>query len=219
MDRFRINPIPITKETKNLFQYLDTQQLFEYSSDEIILEKLEILQINKEINFERREKLKNEIDKKNWFVKNFYSHIKTLINVFQTMWKLFLQMDFKMLKWHQLKFQLQFLVWSFKPFCHCPNLKEIVIPNSVTRIEDECFRHCCELTKVVLSTNIVKLKEKTFVSCESLKIIEFPCYLTKIGLECFQKCNFEEIINSSSIKIIGKCEFRMCTNLTRVDFS
>ena len=28
LDRFRINPIKITKETKNLFQCLDTQQIF-----------------------------------------------------------------------------------------------------------------------------------------------------------------------------------------------
>ena len=37
LDRFRINPIPITKETKNLFQYLDNQQFFwKYSDDKII---------------------------------------------------------------------------------------------------------------------------------------------------------------------------------------
>ena len=37
LDRFRINPIPITKETKNLFQYLDTQQFFwKYSYDKTI---------------------------------------------------------------------------------------------------------------------------------------------------------------------------------------
>ena len=42
LDRFRINPIKITKETKNLFQYLDTQQIFGkneplnyYSSEDI----------------------------------------------------------------------------------------------------------------------------------------------------------------------------------------
>ena len=29
LDRFRINPIPITDETKNLFQCLDTQQMFQ----------------------------------------------------------------------------------------------------------------------------------------------------------------------------------------------
>ena len=28
LDRFRINPIKITKENKSLFKYLDTQQLF-----------------------------------------------------------------------------------------------------------------------------------------------------------------------------------------------
>ena len=32
LDRFRINPIPITNKTKKLFQYLDTQQIFNEQS-------------------------------------------------------------------------------------------------------------------------------------------------------------------------------------------
>ena len=28
LDKFTLNPIPITKETKNLFQHIDTQQFF-----------------------------------------------------------------------------------------------------------------------------------------------------------------------------------------------
>jgi len=35
LDRFRINPIPITENTKNLFQCLDTQ-IFSKQNDEII---------------------------------------------------------------------------------------------------------------------------------------------------------------------------------------
>ena len=50
LDRFRINPIPITEETKNLFQCLDTQQLFKEDSKEIVLDEIEILQYNYDID-------------------------------------------------------------------------------------------------------------------------------------------------------------------------
>lgn len=63
LDRFRINPIKITKEPKNIFQFLDTQQLFgkkEYNhseidnipdEEEIILENTKILQYNYEVSY------------------------------------------------------------------------------------------------------------------------------------------------------------------------
>ena len=62
LDRFRINPIPITSETKNLFQCLDTQQIFwkqtlirdynwEIGEIEIILPKVKIVQYNCEVSY------------------------------------------------------------------------------------------------------------------------------------------------------------------------
>ena len=60
MDRFRINPIPITKENKNLFQFLDTQQIFKEKSDEIILDDIDILQINYKVNYSQYLKMKEE---------------------------------------------------------------------------------------------------------------------------------------------------------------
>ena len=60
LDRFRINPIPITKETKNLFQYLDTQQIFKEDNNEIILKDVEIIQFNYPISYIRYLNLKKK---------------------------------------------------------------------------------------------------------------------------------------------------------------
>ena len=62
LDRFRINPIPITEDTKNLFQYLDTQQIFNEQSlnkknqikrkeYEILLPNIKRIQYNCEVNY------------------------------------------------------------------------------------------------------------------------------------------------------------------------
>ena len=79
LDRFRINPIPITKETKNLFQCIDTQQIFwkksligddkwEIGDVEIELPNPKIIQYNCEVTYsqyiELNEKMKKNSEKK-----------------------------------------------------------------------------------------------------------------------------------------------------------
>ena len=59
LDRFRINPIPITKHTKNLFQCLDTQQFFT-GKNEIELPDTKILQYNNEISYSQYLKMKEK---------------------------------------------------------------------------------------------------------------------------------------------------------------
>lgn len=57
LDRFRVKPIKITKEPKNIFQFLDTQQLFgkvvydEDIENEAFLENTKILQYNYEVSY------------------------------------------------------------------------------------------------------------------------------------------------------------------------
>ena len=49
LDRMRINPIPITENNKNLFQCIDTQQLF--NEDDLKLENIKIYQYNYDIDY------------------------------------------------------------------------------------------------------------------------------------------------------------------------
>ena len=65
LDRFRINPIPITNETKNLFQCLDTQQIFKKDSDEIVITNKKIIQYNYEVTYSEMLEMKNENESKN----------------------------------------------------------------------------------------------------------------------------------------------------------
>ena len=62
LDWFRINPIPITEETKNLFQCIETQQVFKPKdeSNELILENINIIQYNYKINYSEMIQMKEE---------------------------------------------------------------------------------------------------------------------------------------------------------------
>ena len=67
LDRFRINPIKITEETKNLFQYLDTQQIFGIyvpnrlifteDENEIQLDSVKIIQFNYRLHWDEYQEI------------------------------------------------------------------------------------------------------------------------------------------------------------------
>ena len=64
LDRMRINPIPITNETKSLFQYLNTQQLFDDKDEnEIQLDDVDIYQINYEVSYSKYLRMMEKSDR------------------------------------------------------------------------------------------------------------------------------------------------------------
>lgn len=55
-----------------------------------------------------------------------------------------------------------------------PNIVEIVIPDSVTKIETQAFRRMVSCTKVTMSKNIVSISDWAFCGSEKLSTIVFP---------------------------------------------
>ena len=139
LDRFRINPIPITKETKNLFQYLDTQQFFwKYSinkhipfDEEIELSNPQIQQYNAEISYSQYLKMKED-NQKNETRK---------------------QMKFKAITYTKedrliygdiIPEEIQVIG---KDCFNKSQIEEIEIPKNVTKLDKFSFCHCCKLKK------------------------------------------------------------------------
>ena len=75
----------------------------------------------------------------------------------------------------------------------CP-IKEIVIPESVTEINNSAFYECTELERVILPESLTAIWEKAFRYCRSLKKIIVRSKVLE-DLYCVPKgC---EIINES----------------------
>ena len=159
LDRFRINPIPITKETKNLFQYLDTQQFFwKYSYNktiekinekEIELSNTQIQQYNAEISYSQYLKMK-EINQKNETTK---------------------QMKFKAItytKEDRLKYG-DIIPEEIQVICkNCfkkSEIEQIIISESVTKISDFCFKDCKQLKQIIIPDNVISLGIGAFYKC------------------------------------------------------
>ena len=75
LDRFRINPIPITKETEKLFKFLDTQQIFyketltenenkKTGEKEIVLSTVDIQQYNCKVSYSQYKEITADNNKR-----------------------------------------------------------------------------------------------------------------------------------------------------------
>lgn len=88
---------------------------------------------------------------------------------------------------------VKYTVIGYRVFCYCENLKEIEIPEYVTRIESESFYDCVELQE-----------------------IKFNPYVTVIGDLAFYNCNIEELRLPKKCDSLGSNAFGQCEQLKSV---
>ena len=96
-------------------------------------------------------------------------------------------------------------------------MKEIVIPNGVTRIEDEAFRDCDTLESVVMPNSVTQIGEYAFLFCSNLKRVVFSDNITSIGESAFGYCSsLERIVLPNNLSSIGDRAFHDCTSLSNI---
>jgi hypothetical protein len=104
------------------------------------------------------------------------------------------------------------------------NITEVVIPGTVTVIEDGiagsgggAFRECSRLISVTLPAALTKIGDGAFAGCSRLSSITIPGGVTTIGEAAFADCDgFTSIVIPEGVKTIGPGAFRDCSNLTKV---
>ena len=100
-------------------------------------------------------------------------------------------------------------------------LKNVILPYSIIRLCDNCFKDCRNLINVDLSM-CVKLKEipnGCFYNCRKLENIKLPTNITSIGFQSCYNCRRLENINLNTcvkLKKILKWCFYNCRNLKNV---
>ena len=86
----------------------------------------------------------------------------------------------------------------------CPEGKTgtVNVPDGVTQIPG--FYECGKLTKIILPTSITKIDEYTFYNCKSLNTITIPSSVKSIGVLSFCGCtSLLEVTVPDSVKTIG----------------
>ena len=122
------------------------------------------------------------------------------------------------------------------------NIKKIVIPSSVTQINERAFENCTALEEVYfVSTSpresvvngetvvdssidwadLSMIYEQAFLNCKKLKKIDFSNAKTiTVANDCFSGCtSLAEVVDMPSIGTMHHRAFAGCTSLTSVDLS
>lgn len=94
---------------------------------------------------------------------------------------------------------------------------EVSIPDSITEIGINAFGGCKKLTHIVIPNSITKIEDISFANCTGLTEISIPDSVTEIGNWAFKWCeSLTHITISNSVKKIGYSAFAECKNLTTI---
>lgn len=105
-----------------------------------------------------------------------------------------------------------------KSFSGCINLKEITIPSSVTNIDSYAFENCVKLEEMIVPSYVSSIGDYFVSGCYSLKTIIIPKTLKQIGKIDFQNFSqLKEISIPSCVEYIEDSLFNNCTSLMKVE--
>ena len=106
---------------------------------------------------------------------------------------------------------------GYSAFYAHSELRSIILPNSVTNIDDQAFRNCSGLTGITIPDNVTNIGEFAFAGCSGLKSIEIPNSVTGIGYRAFDECRgLTNIIIPSCVTSIGEGAFSRCNKLEAI---
>jgi hypothetical protein len=69
------------------------------------------------------------------------------------------------------------------------SITRVVVPNTVTRIEEGAFAGCTALTSIVIPDSVTWIGDYAFADCLSLTEVTIPDSVTSIGQEAFSGCD------------------------------
>ena len=97
-------------------------------------------------------------------------------------------------------------------------IKDFVIPNSVTSISDCAFEYCSGLTSVTIGNSVTSIGRFAFRYCSGLISVTIPNSVTSISDWAFCGCiGLTSVIIPNSVISIGENAFSECSGLTSVE--
>ena len=99
-------------------------------------------------------------------------------------------------------------------FAYCTSLASVTIGNSLTTINGWAFFGCIELTNLNLPNTVKTIGEYAFCNCTSLTNVNIPASLTTLGGWAFFNCALTEAHLPASVSHIGLSAFGGCQGLS-----
>ena len=98
-------------------------------------------------------------------------------------------------------------------FQSCASLTEVIIPNSITSIDNYAFQSCASLKGMVIPQGVKGVGANSFQYCRSLEAMVIPQGVTNIGQNAFKECTLTEAVIPNSVTSIGFYAFQNCSSL------
>ncbi|MBE6664624.1 MAG: hypothetical protein E7603_00200 [Ruminococcaceae bacterium] len=97
-------------------------------------------------------------------------------------------------------------------------LKNIVIPEIVTKILDGAFQNCTSLESIQLPSSLIELGSMAFSGCRSLKSVTVPEKITELNAYLFSECtSLETVVFEGDVTDIYTGAFYLCSSLKTCD--
>ena len=104
-----------------------------------------------------------------------------------------------------------------RAFYRCSSLTNVTIPDSTKSIGEYAFWNCENLTGVTIGNGVTSIDKDAFSGCKNLKTITLGNSVTSIGEDAFNGCeNLKTITLGNSVKAIGGSAFSGCSSLTSI---
>lgn len=99
------------------------------------------------------------------------------------------------------------------------NIKELVIPASVKKVEGSAFAYCPNLTKVTFAASNMELIEGCFAGCHKLQSVTFPASLTRdMTYDMFRDCPMLTTVTlPKNLRTVPQQMFSSCKSLRKID--
>jgi hypothetical protein len=97
------------------------------------------------------------------------------------------------------------------------DVTNILIPNSVTNVEERAFDSCHHLIGIAIPDSVLNVGVSAFIGCDQLTSIKIPSHLTGISDGLFVFCSaLTSVIIPDGVTNIGDSAFLNCSGLTNI---
>ena len=238
MERFRFNPIPLTKTTRKFFPCLQTLHIYDedderFENDKEIEQIVVWYQVNysQTFNSSRKAKYKNVILTESDILDSVVSLPdvqildKRCLSRYTDLVEINIHSNIKFIAHDTFEECIKLTRMNFVPFwyrnadrmfANFSGLVSFQIPFTVKYINDEEIT-LDPLTSITIPTNISRLKKYCFHGASHLVEIKLHDDINEIGESCFQKCqSLTSITLPSNLTLLSDAAFEYCKKLSYI---